>query len=106
MSAIPSMLSLLDRLNAAAKLLGLAAMLVPKIGSRESAVTISTQIEALRLEIQRQIDSAERSMQGFEDRLETIAQFLLLNRATISSEEVAEVERLVDLVRGRNQRSL
>jgi hypothetical protein len=39
-------------------------------------------------------------MQGFEDRLETIAQFLLLNRTLMSAEDVAEVERLVALIRG------
>jgi hypothetical protein len=94
------MLSLLDRLNAAARLLALASNLVPKLGSKDSVTTISSQIERLQSEIQKQIDATERSMQGFEDRLETIAQFLLLHRSAISSEEVAEVQRLDALDRG------
>ena len=94
------MLSLLDRLNAAARLVALASKLVPKLESEDSVTTISSQIERLQTEIQKQIEATERSMQGFEDRLETIAQFLLLHRSTIGSEEVKEVERLVGLVRG------
>ena len=100
MPAIPTFISLLDRLHAAVHLLNLASKLLPELASETARQTISQQIRALRSEIQQQIDSVERSMQQFQDRLETIAQFVLVNRDKISPDDAREVERLVAAVRG------
>lgn len=100
MPAIPTFISLLDRLHAAMHLLNLASKLVPQLASDAAKQTIAQQIRALRGEIQQQIESVERSMQQFQDRLETIAQFVLVNRDKIGADEARQVERLVAAVRG------
>lgn len=100
MHAVPSFISLLERLHAASSLVALASRILPQVSSAESAAVITAQIVALRREIREQIEVVEKSMEGFADRLETIAQFLLLNRERMDPADAAEVHRLLASVRG------
>jgi hypothetical protein len=100
MPAIPSFVSLLQRLHAAANLVALAVRIVPQVSSEETAAIITAQIVELRGEIREQVDAVEQSMERFSDHLETIAQFLLLNRDRLDPADAAEVHRLLASVRG------
>jgi hypothetical protein len=100
MPAIPSFVSLLQRLHAASNLVALALRIVPQVSSDETAAIIGAQIAGLRRDIREQIDTVEQSMEKFSDRLETIAQFLLLNRDRMDPADAAEVHRLLASVRG------
>jgi D-Tyr-tRNAtyr deacylase len=101
MPALPTLISLLDRLHAGSRLLTIASELLPLLDSKDSVETISSQIAALRNEIEEQIQSMERSMQNIEDRIETIAQFILLHRTKVDSTKAVEIEQLVAMVRGQ-----
>ena len=99
MSTIPTFSSLLGRLNAVAKMLNIAARLLPYVSSEDSATVISQQIAELRAEVARQIAAAEQSMDHIEDKIQTVAQFLLLNRAKIDPSDATELEQLLAEVR-------
>jgi hypothetical protein len=100
MFPIPSLINQLGRLEAARELLGMATRLLPQIASADSARTISSQIETLQRDVVTLIDVIERSIDGFEDRITTIGQFLLLNRHFMRSEDIAKVQRLLATIRG------
>ncbi|MEO6001655.1 MAG: hypothetical protein ABIZ04_17005 [Opitutus sp.] len=99
MSTISTFSSLLGRLNAVAKMLNIAARLLPYVSSQDSASVISQQIADLRAEVARQIAAAEQSMEHIEDKIQTIAQFLLLNRTKIDPADASELEQLLAEVR-------
>jgi hypothetical protein len=98
-TGLPSLISRLERLQAVKGVLEIAAKLLPKIGRTDSAEILTTQITDLQREVSLQIDSVERTIEGFEDRFQVIAQFLLLNRHQIPGEDASQLQLLLQTLK-------
>jgi hypothetical protein len=97
--------ALMSRLTAGAALIAVASDIVPRLVeqgwmSGDAAAAVLEQIPQLRDDLQRQIDAIAESIEGLQDRVEVLGQFLLLHRAALAPGEAAEVERLLAGVRG------
>jgi hypothetical protein len=98
MLQINSLVGLASRLKAALSLVLLAETVIPRLVSdghttAENAAIVLAQIPELRTEIQAQIDKVKEAMEAIQDRVEGLAQFLLLHRAALTSEQSAELDR-------------
>ena len=105
METFTSLINLVGRLNAGAALVRLAAEVLPRLSSTGrmpplDAVRLLAEIPALQRDIEVQLQAAKQSAEAVQDRVETLAQFLLLHRASLSEDEVNQVERLLMAVRG------
>ncbi len=105
METFTSLINLVGRLSAGAALVRLAAEVLPRLSSTGrmpplDAVRLLAEIPALQRDIEVQLQAAKQSAEAVQDRVETLAQFLLLHRASLSEDEVNQVERLLMAVRG------
>lgn len=105
MTQLTSLLDIVRRLPPALHLLKLAEEVIPGLVSRgattsENARVILGQIPALRADIEEQIASAQRMMQSIQDRVEALAQFLLLHRGMLTAQQAAELDRQLKGLRG------
>lgn len=105
MTEITSAMSVLKRLSGSLLLLKLAETIVPRLVARgymeqNSAEKVLGQLPALRAEIGRQIEAVQQAMEMIQDRVEAVAQFLLVHRTHLEPDEESEVRRLLGEVRG------
>lgn len=105
MTEIITVMDVLKRLTGALLLLKLAEHVIPKLVSNghttaEHAGVILGQIPALRADIQHEVDSAKTAMEAIQDRVEVIAQFLLLHKGGLNPVQSGELQHLLDEVRG------
>ncbi|HEX2852648.1 MAG TPA: hypothetical protein VHO24_05370 [Opitutaceae bacterium] len=111
MTQLTSLLGIVKRLPAALVLLKLAEEVVPSLVARgatsaESAQVILGQIPALRADIDDQIASAERMMRSIRDRVEALAQFLLLHRSMLTPRQAEELDRQLKMLQGSDGNEL
>ncbi|HTO02479.1 MAG TPA: hypothetical protein VL069_02200 [Opitutus sp.] len=104
-SIVTSVLDILKRLTAALHLLRLAEQVIPTLLSRghvtgEEAQKILDQIPALRSDIDEQVNAAKFMMASIQDRVESIAQFLLFHRDALGRAQVEDLDRWLAEVRG------
>lgn len=102
---LPSMITTVTRLIAAAELLCVAEELVTglvraKRVSPESAERLLGDIPQLRDDVRRQTELIGEAAEKLMDRVEVVVQFLLRYRSDLSPEDVAKLDRLRDAVRG------
>lgn len=105
MTEILTAMDVLKRLSGALLLLKLAETIIPRLVSNghtspEVASKVLGQIPTLRSEITHQIEAVKAVMEMIQDRVEAIAQFLLLHRSHIDDNDSAELNRLLGEVRG------
>jgi hypothetical protein len=104
-SIVTSVLDMLKRLTAALHLLRLAEQVIPVLISgghttREHAQKILDQIPALRADIDEQVNAAKFMMVSIQDRVESIAQFLLFHRNALGRAQAEDLDRWLAEVRG------
>ena len=102
---ISTVLNMLKRLTASLQLLRLAEEAVPalvKSGrmTNENAQTVLDQIPALRRDIDLQVNAAKIMMESIQDRVEEVAQFLLLHRSALNRGQAEDLDRWLAEVRG------
>jgi polyhydroxyalkanoate synthesis regulator phasin len=107
MTQLTSLFEIVKRLPSALHLLKLAEEVIPTLVSRgattaESAKTILGQIPALRADIEEEIASAKRMMRSIQDRVEALAQFLLLHRGMLTAQQSAELDRQLKALKGED----
>lgn len=105
MTQLTSLLEIVKRLPPALHLLQLAEEVIPTLVTRgatsaESARIILGQIPGLRADIEDQIANARRMMQSIQDRIEALAQFLLLHRGMLTAQQSAELDRQLKALKG------
>ena len=104
-SIVTSVLDILKRLTAALHLLRLAEQAIPALLSgghttSEHAQKILDQIPALRADIDEQVNAAKFMMVSIQDRVESIAQFLLFHRNALGRAQAEDLDRWLAEVRG------
>lgn len=102
---VTTVLDMLKRLTAALHLLRLAEQVIPTLVSRgrttdEHAKKILDQFPALRTDIDEQVNAAKIMMSSIQDRVESIAQFLILHRSALSPAQAEDLDRWLAEVRG------
>jgi hypothetical protein len=100
-----TVLDMLKRLTAALHLLKLAEDVIPSfvssgVTTAEHAEKILAQIPALRTDIDDQVNAAKIMMVSIQDRVEAVAQFLMLHRASLSRAQSEDLDRWLGEVRG------
>lgn len=105
MLQLTSLIDIVKRLTAALQLVKLAEEVIPrlvseKLTSDKNATTILSQIPALRADIDRQIQNAKDAMEGIQDRIEILTQFLLLHRNALTAEQSALLDQNLAGLRG------
>ena len=105
MESLTQVASLLSRLRAGASLVAMASAILPRLVasgrmSEADAAKILAQIPALKKEIQDRIAEIAGWVEAVQDRVEVLAQFLLFHRSALASDELAEIERLLHIVKG------
>ena len=105
MESLTQVASLLSRLRAGASLVAMASAILPRLvasgrTSEADAAKILAQIPALKQEIQDRISEIAGWVEAVQDRVEVLAQFLLFHRSALASDELAEIERLLHIVKG------
>jgi hypothetical protein len=104
-SVVSTVLSILKRLTAALQLLRLADEAIPTLVSsgattKENADLISAQLPALRKDIDDQVNAAKVMMGSIQDRVESVAQFLLLHRKALRLDQSENLDHWLAQVRG------
>jgi hypothetical protein len=102
---ITTVLVMLKRLTASLQLLRLAEEAVPALvksgrTTNENAQRVLDQIPALRNDIDLQVNAAKIMMESIQDRVETVAQFLLLHRCALNRGQSEDLDRWLVEVRG------
>ena len=98
MLQLTSLIDIVKRLTAALQLVNLAEEVIPTLVSagrttEESAALILKQIPGLRGDIVGQIESALKAMEGIQDRVEILTQFLLLHRGARTANQSALLDQ-------------
>lgn len=111
MTQITSLLEIIRRLTGALHLLRLAEEVIPTLVSRgvttaENAAIILGQIPSLRADIDEQVANAKSAMRSIHDRIEALAQFILLHRTMLTERQSEELERHLKTLRGEGSREL
>lgn len=104
-SVVSTVLDILKRLTAALQLLRLADEALPDLvasgaTTKEHADLISSQLPALRQDIDDQVNAAKVMMGSIQDRVESIAQFLMLHRKALRPDQSENLDRWLAQVRG------
>jgi hypothetical protein len=104
MTEITSAMGVLKRLSGSLLLLKLAETIIPRLVANGytdhgSAEKVLGQVPSLRAEIGRQIEAVKEAMELIQDRVEAVAQFLLVHRVHLEPTEESEVRRLLSEVR-------
>jgi hypothetical protein len=104
-SVVSTVLSILNRLTAALQLLRLADEAIPALVSsgattQENADLILAQLPALRQDIDDQVNAAKVMMDSIQDRVESVAQFLMLHRKALRPDQSENLDRWLAQVRG------
>ena len=102
---ITTVLDMLKRLTAALHLLRLAEEAVPALvksgrTTNENAEAVLDQIPSLRSDIDLQVNAAKIMMETIQDRVEAVAQFLLLHRSALNRGQAEDLDRWLAEVRG------
>lgn len=102
---IGTVLNMLKRLTASLQLLRLAEEALPALvksgrTTNENAQTVLDQIPALRRDIDEQVNAAKIMIELIQDRVEAVAQFLLLHRAALNRGQSEDLDRWLSEVRG------
>lgn len=105
MTEIKTAITVLKRLSGSLLLLKIAEAVIPRLVrnghmTASAAEKILAQVPELRAEISREIEAVREAMELIQDRVESIAQFLLLHRTHLEANEESEVQRLLQEVRG------
>jgi hypothetical protein len=105
LTAIPKVISIIDRLHAAYKLVSLVQIVMPRLVSagtmsQSAADMMVDQIGGIGSQIEQRIDSLSASIDQIQDRVETLGQFLLLHRDALTAGEIREVEKQMIAVKG------
>lgn len=103
-SAVVSVLEIVSRLGAALRLVGLAEEAIPQIASsghtsKDVADEVLRQIPSLRADIAQQIEAAKAMLSSIQDRVEAVAQFLMLHRKVLSREQSHDLDRWMSELR-------
>ena len=99
-----TVLDMLKRLTASLHLLRLAEDVIPSLVSRgvstvEHAEKVLAQIPALRTDIDDQVNAAKIMMTSIQDRVEAVAQYLILHRNSLSRAQSDDLDRWLAEVR-------
>jgi len=99
-----TVLDMLKRLTAGLHLLRLAEEVIPSLVAEgattaEHANEVLAEIPALRTDIDDQVNAAKIMMVSIQDRMETIAQFLMLHRSSLSQAQSKDMDRWLAEVR-------
>ena len=102
---VVTVLDLLKRLTAALQLLRLSEEVIPSLvagglTTQENANVILAQIPALRRDIDQQVNAARILMDSIQDRVESVAQFLMLHRKSLTKTQSDDMDRWLAEVRG------
>ena len=102
---VVTVLDLLKRLTAALQLLRLSEDVIPTLVSSgsttaEHANAVLAQIPALRKDIDDQVNAAKIAMESIQDRVEAVAQFLMLHRKSLTRAQSEDLDRWLAEVRG------
>jgi len=100
-----TVLDILKRLTAALQLLRLSEDVIPTLVSNgsttaEHANAVLSQIPALRKDIDEQVNAAKIAMESIQDRVEAVAQFLMLHRKSLTRAQSEDLDRWLAEVRG------
>jgi hypothetical protein len=93
-----TVLDMLKRLTAGLHLLRLAEDVIPSlvasgVTTAEHANKVLAQIPALRTDIDEQVNAAKAMMVSIQDRIEAVAQFLMLHRSSLSQAQAEHLDR-------------
>lgn len=104
-TSILSVLEILKRLTAGLHLLRLADDVIPKLVADDSTMhehahLVLAQIPVLRRDIDLQVEASKALMNSIQDRVEAIAQFLLLHRKRLSPAQSEDLDRWLAELRG------
>lgn len=105
MLQLTTLIDIVKRLNAALQLVKLAEEVIPGLitggrSTKENGSIILSQIPALRADIDRQIENAKHAMEGVQDRIEVLTQFLLLHRGALNTEQAERLDQNLKALRG------
>ena len=99
-----TVLDMLKRLIAGLHLLRLAEDVIPslvasRVTTAEHANKVLAQIPALRTDIDDQVNAAKAVMVSIQDRIEAVAQFLMLHRSSLNQAQSEDLDRWLAEVR-------
>jgi hypothetical protein len=102
---VTTVLDILKRLTAALHLLRMAEEIIPALVNKgsttgEHASKVLSQIPALRTDIEQQVNAAKVMMASVQDRVEAVAQFLMLHRNSLTRAQSEDLDRWLSEVRG------
>jgi hypothetical protein len=104
-SAVATVLEIVNRLGAALRLIGLAEEAVPHMVAKghttdDVARRVMSQIPSLKADIVAQIEAAKVMLSSIQDRVEAVAQFLMLHRKALSATQSRDLDCWMTELRG------